>query len=45
MKIWWGYRLAFDVTLLYAFANYFVMCKYYDKYAPYNDDSNITYLH
>ena len=28
MKIWWGWRLAFDCTLLYAFMHYFALCKF-----------------
>lgn len=32
MKIWWGWRLAFDCTLLYAFLHYFSLCKYTDYY-------------
>ncbi len=28
MKIWWGFRLGFDVTLLYCFLNYFSLCKF-----------------
>ena len=28
MKIWWGWRLAFDVSLIWGFLHYFSLCKY-----------------
>ena len=47
MKIWWGFRLGFDVTLLYCFLNYFSLCKFYlSASAPAltYDDNSITTL-
>lgn len=33
MKIWWGWRLAFDCTLIWAFTHYFSLCKSYHNHA------------
>ena len=27
MKIWWGWRLGFDCTLIWCFTHYFSLCK------------------
>ena len=31
MKIWWGWRLAFDCTLIWTFTHYFSLCKWLDN--------------